>query len=253
VDAQALLAVECNTQGRTVVSELRSQPPLTLLPRRAVVAQDEAVVHLVGSATSPLGGDRVELRVFVGPGARLRLSGTAATLALPGQRSGESEHTVRIEVAEGGTVEYLPEPTVVTARAQHRAKLTVELAADARAVCREVLVLGRHGEGAGTLRTSTHVVRSGVPLLRQRLDLGDPRLQASVGYLAGARVLATQMVVWDHDPEQPVSGQWCSLTPLAGGGALATALAGDAVLAQRRLDEALAHHPDAAELGRRRW
>lgn len=242
--------VERAANGRSVVRELRSQPPLTLVPQRAVVpsADGAAVVHLVGSATSPLGGDNVTLRVVVRAGARLRLRGTAATLALPGQRGGESRNAVRIDVAEAGSVEYLPEPTVITARAHHRAELRVALAEGAKLTAREVLVLGRSGEPPGRLHTSTHLVRCGVPLLRQDLAIGDPRLGASTGYLAGARVLATQAVVWDHDPIESYSTSWSSLVPLAHRGALASALADDVVTAQRRLDAVLQRHPDACQL-----
>lgn len=244
--ATALLTVEVSG-GRSVARELRSQAPMTLVPRRTSTATDgTAVVHLVSSAAGPVGGDLVDLRVRVGAGARLRLSGTAATVALPGR--GSSRSTVRIEVDEGGTVEYLPEPTVISSRADHAAELTVELAAGARARCRETLVLGRCGEPSGRLTATTHVTRSGRPLLRQRLDLGDARTAASTGYLAGARVLATETIAWDRDPPDPVSGQWWSLAPLASGGALATAVADDAVTAGNRLAEALSHHPDVKDL-----
>jgi urease accessory protein len=37
------------------------------------------------------------------------------------------------------------------------------------------------------------------------------------------------------DPPAAVAGDWCSLVPLAAGGSLATALAHDAVAAQRML------------------
>ncbi|MFC7341280.1 urease accessory protein UreD [Saccharopolyspora griseoalba] len=249
--ARASLSVEL-ARGRSVVRELRSQAPLTLLPRRASTAPDgTAVVHLVGSAANPLGGDEVELDVRVGAGARLRLVGTAATVALPGR--GSSRSVVRIEVAEGGTAEYLPEAAVISERADHRAELSVRLGAGARARCRETLVLGRSGEPPGRLVTGTQLVRGETPLLRQRLDLGDPRLTASSGYLAGARVLATEVLAWDEDPPAASSGRWWSLSPLAAGGCLATAVADDAVTAARRLAEAVGRHPGAAELGDPMW
>lgn len=250
--AGARLVVERSPVGCSVVRELRSQPPLTLVPRRTTVRdEDAAVVHVVGSAMSPLGGDEVDLWVRVGPGARLRLSGTAAAVALPGQSAGGSCATVRIEVDEGGAIEYLPEPTVVTAQARHLAGLRVDLADNARALCREVLVLGRSGEDPGKLCTTTHLVCMGTPLLRQTLDLGEARLRASL--LAGARVLASAAIVWEHDPAEPFSADWCALAPLPRRGALATAVAAEAVTARRRLDQAIARHPDAAELRRSRW
>nr|WP_228046241.1 urease accessory protein UreD [Saccharopolyspora sp. HNM0983] len=245
-----MLTVELGADGRSVLRDLRSQPPLTLLPQRRRTSRSDgaAVVHLVGSATSPLGGDRVRLRVQVGRGARLRLRGTAATVALPDPHGRPSSAAVEIDVAPGGTVEYLPEATVVSARAEHAARLAVRLGAGARMRCRETLVLGRRGERPGTLVSTTELSRAGVPLLRQRLDLGDRWLDATPPHRAGARVLATETLVWDADPRAAAGGDGWALTPLAAGGAQATALAPDAVTAQRRLRLAVGAHPDAADL-----
>ncbi|MEU6645242.1 urease accessory protein UreD [Saccharomonospora sp. NPDC046836] len=239
--AHARLTAELDAgTGRTVLRELTSMAPLTLFPKRGGRA---ARVHLVNSATTPLGGDELLLTVRVGPGATVNLSGVAATLALPGQNGEASSATTRFEIAEGGCVEYLPEATVVTARARHTATLSAELAPDARFRAREVLVLGRSGECPGSLTTYTQLTRAGVPLLRQQLAIGDAELHRSPAYLAGRRVLATEILVWGEDPAEPVSGDWWSLTPLAAGGCLATALAADAVTAMRDLDTARLQHP----------
>jgi len=232
--ASAGLAVELDQRGHSVVRRLRSAAPLTLIPARG---QRHAVVRLVNSAAAPLGGDDLELTVLVGPGARLTLAGVAATLALPGHGTAPSRFAVRIEVAEGGAAEYLPEPTVITGRARHESHLHAELAAGATLRCREVLVLGRAGERPGRLSSAVHVVREGRPLLRQRLEIGDPALDHSTAYLAGRRVLGTEIVIDDGDPVA-AGGDWWSRTPLAGGGSLVTALAEDAVTAIRWLDEA---------------
>ncbi|ASU77777.1 urease accessory protein [Actinopolyspora erythraea] len=245
----ASLTVELDGTGGSVVRGLRSAAPLTLVPRRrGTGAAGPAVVHLVGSATSPLGGDDLALRVRVGAGARLLLRGIAAALALPGHRPGGSRSAISIDVEEGGTVEYLPEPTVVTARAEHRAELAVRLARSARACCRETLVLGRSGESPGGLVTRTSLEREGKPLLRHTFEPGGERLRASHGHLGGARVLANEVVAWGRDPERPHSEPDWALLPLAGGGSLTTVLAPDAVTARRRLAEARAVHPASDEL-----
>ncbi|RJQ87055.1 urease accessory protein UreD [Amycolatopsis panacis] len=224
--------VACFDNGRTVLRELRSMAPLTLFPRRHSGA--EAVVHLVNSATAPLGGDELHLEVHVGPGASLRLSGVAATLALPGPRGEPSLSTVDIEVAEGGALEYLPEPVVVTARANHTAILRAELAENSRFHTREVLVLGRAGERPGRLRSVVQVRRGGVPALRQTQTVGEPGLDGALSVLAGHRVLVTDLDF--GGPARPAaSGPWWSRTPLAAGGTLGTALATDVVVARKRL------------------
>jgi urease accessory protein len=227
--------------GRTVLRELRSMAPLTLVPHRG----RPGTVHLVSSASAPLGGDSLELTLVAGPGATLRLAGVAASLVLPGHRPGVSRFTVRIEAADKSTVEYLPEATIVTRRAHHEAEFHASLAGDARLVAREVLVLGRDGEPPGRLGTSTVVRRDGRALLNQRLEID--ALRASPAVLAGRRVLATELRVGTEnqpanqpadqpaEPPGPAAFDWCSLVPLAAGGSLATALAYDAVTAQRLL------------------
>lgn len=210
--------------------ELRSMAPLTLLPKRGTGST--VVVHLVNSATSPLGGDELKLTIQVGPGASLRLSGVAATIALPGLHGEGSSSLVDVVVESGGSLEYLPEPTVVTARARHTAVLRASLAADAYLHTREVLVLGRAGERPGSLVTTQDVTQGDVPVLRQTLEIGDSTLDSSLAHLAGRRVLATDLVV--GGPELPTaSGEWWSRTPLAAGGTLTTSLAPDAVTALR--------------------
>jgi urease accessory protein len=242
--ARARLAVELR-DGRSVIADLRSAAPWTLMPQRSQLRRGTgpAVVHLVSSATAPLGGDDLALEVCVGAGAMLQLCGVAATLALPGHHGERSSAAIRFDIDVNGAVEFLPEPTVVTARAAHSSLLTANLADRARLRYREVLVLGRVGESPGSLDSTVDVVRAGSPLLRQRIDIGDPVLAASSAYLAGHRVLATELIVWGEDPATAHSGDWWSLAPLAHGGSLATALAGDAVTAGRRLAAAVAAHP----------
>ncbi len=225
--ARACLEVERDGAGRSVVRTLRSAAPLTLIPVRG-----EPVVHLVNSAASPLGGDELELTVRVGPGACLRLTGIAATVALPGPGA-TSRSTVHLELGAGAVLTYLPEPTVITARANHEATLHAALGAGAVLHYREILVLGRAGERPGGLTTTLHATREGHPVLRQQLTIGDP----SIATLAGHRVLATELHLDDTTPS-PTSGEWWSRTPLAAGGTLTTALANDAVTAQRLLSTA---------------
>lgn len=240
--ARAVLSVHA-VDGRTVVGEMRSMAPLRLIPRRG---GRHALVHLVSSVTAPLGGDDLELVVHVGPGAHLELRGVAATLALPGHRPGGSRSVVRVEVGAGGSLDYAPEPTVVTARACHEAVLRADLAADARLRTRELLVLGRVGERPGALVSTLDVRRDG-PLLRQTTTVGDPDVDGSPAGHAGMRVLGTELLCWGADVPEPVSHDWWSLVPLARGGTLATVLAPDAVTAERALACARREHPGSSE------
>lgn len=220
--ADALLEVERDADGRSVVRTLRSAAPLTLVPARG-----RPLVHLVGSAASPLGGDELTLTVRVGAHACLTLAGIAATVALPGP--GVSRTTVRMELGEGATVEYLPEPTVVTRRARHESVLTVALGPGAHLRTRETVVLGRFGEPPGELTTTLHVTRGRLPVLRQSLAVTPEAL-------FGKRVLASKLST--DDKRGVASGEWWSRTTLAAGGTLTTVLADDVVNALRHLANA---------------
>ncbi|QFZ23986.1 urease accessory protein UreD [Saccharothrix syringae] len=238
--ARARLEVERDPDGRSVVRVLRSAAPLRLVPHRGRAGT--ALVHLVGSVTAPLGGDDLELDVLVGPGAALVLRGVAATLALPGHRPGGSRSHVRVELGEGAEVEYLPEPTVVTARARHEAVFRARLGEGARLHTREILVLGRSNEPAGLLDTTLDVRGNGTAI-KQTSHLGVPEVDGSPAGTAGLRVLGAELLCWGEDPPAAVSAAWWSLVPLAGRGSLTTALGPDAVAVERELDEARARHP----------
>ncbi|MER5268702.1 urease accessory protein UreD [Actinosynnema sp. NPDC002837] len=241
--ACARLVVERDRTGRSVVRELRSVSPLTLMPSppgRHDGDPDTALVHLVGSAAAPLGGDDLDLEVHVGPGAGLRLQGIGATLALPGPHPGPSRMTTRFHVAEAGRLDYRTEPTIVAADADHHTELLADLAPDARLRCREIVVLGRTGEPPGRFTGLTRVRRADTTLLHQRLDLGNPDLDHTPAHLAGHTVIAGELLVRGDDPAEPAGGDWWSLVPLAHGGSLATALAHDALTAERLLTTALA-------------
>lgn len=225
--ARAQLVVERDAAGRSVVRTLRSAAPLTLIPVRG-----QPVVHLVNSAASPLGGDDLTLTVHVGPHACLTLTGIAATVALPGPHGETSRTTVHMELDEGATVDYLPEPTVITRRARHESVLVATLGEGAHLRTRETLVLGRANEAPGELATTLHVTREGRPVLRQHLAVTPETLM-------GNRVLATELST--SDTRATASGKWWSRTQLAAGGTLTTALANDAVTALRLVTSPASH------------
>jgi urease accessory protein len=234
--ARARLVVELDSRGESVIRRLRSAAPLFLVPARR--PGEPVEVRLVNAAATPLGGDDVELTVEVGPGARLRLSGVAATLALPGQHAEPSRFTISFTLSDRAEVAYLPEPTVVTLRARHESTLHADLAAGAHLRCREVIVLGRTGERPGHLTTTTHIRRAGHPVLRQHLELGT---DAGLAHLAGHRVLATDLLISEDACREPAGGDWWSRSALAGGGSVVTALANDTITALRWLDLGTRH------------
>ena len=121
----------------------------------------------------------------------------------------------------------------------------IDLAPGARLVFREEQVLGRHGEAPGTLTTRLTVHRAGRPLLDQELAFGPgaPGGWDGGAVLGGHRAAGQLLVVARSSPTGPprpgCSATSAVLTPLMGPAFLVTALAPDARLLRRTLDDAL--------------
>src|SRR4029079_4103497 len=94
--------------GGVVLCDVRSQPPLTL--RRS-----GGRVLVVGSAAGPVGGDELDLRLEVAPGARVSIGPVAATIVWPGPDGRSSTASLTIDVGARAHVDWHPCPTVSVA------------------------------------------------------------------------------------------------------------------------------------------
>jgi urease accessory protein len=235
VAAAAAIEAVAGPGGMTRLPVLASQSPL-------VLRRTPAAVYVVGGAAGPIGGDSLSLAITVGAGAFLRLRTAAASIALPGPDGLESVLRVSATVADGGRLEYLPEPVVVTAGARHATLVSVALSAGASLVVRDEVLLGRHGEPGGAARSELRVDYAARPLLRQSLSVSgsDP---ASLGpaVLAGHRAAGTLLQV--NGPElaeiPALATPEVAVMHLAGPGIVVTALANDAVTLRQRLQTPL--------------
>jgi urease accessory protein len=126
-------------------------------------------VALVPEQAVLLAGDHVTVAVRVGARQRLEVVEPGGTVAYA-MRGGRARWDVRVEVEEGGSLVWHGEPFVVAEGADVRRGLMIDVAAEARVVLRETLVLGRSGEGPGRLVARTDVHRDGVPVLVEELD-----------------------------------------------------------------------------------
>lgn len=244
VTATARIAARGDGRGGTALPVLESEGPLAL--RRTRGSGDEARVMVVGAMSGPLGGDRLAVEAEVGEGARLRLGSAAATIALPGQGKEEARYDVRIVVADGGALRWLPEQLISAKGSDLQVSTRVDLAPGARLVFREEQVLGRAGEEPGRLSSRLTVRLGGRPLLDQEVACGPgaPGGWDGPAVLGGYRALGQLVVVRpefvERMPEPRVLGESAALTPLAGPAVLVSALAPDALRLRRVLDEALA-------------
>lgn len=151
--------------GAVWLSDVRSQPPLTL--RRS-----GGRVLVVGSAAGPVGGDELDLHIQVAPDARVSIGTIAATIVWPGPDGQRSCATLTIDVGAGAHVDWHPCPTVSVAGSDHRMSTIVRL--DPGATCRvvEELALGRGDETGGRLDATVRIERGGEPVVHHRERFG---------------------------------------------------------------------------------
>jgi urease accessory protein len=245
VHATARIRARADGRGGTSLPVLESDGPLALRRTRGGDG-GEARVVLVGAMSGPLGGDRFAVEAAVESGARLTLGSAAATIALPGQIKDEARYDVRIDVADGGELRWLPEPLISAKGSDLHVTTRVDLAPEARLALREEQVLGRAGEEPGRLSSRLVVRVGGRVVLDQELACGSggPGGWDGPAVLAGHRAVGQLVVVQPEFRDHPVTarllGGTATLVPLAGPAALVTAVAPDGLRLRRVLDETLA-------------
>ncbi|MCA1657513.1 MAG: urease accessory protein UreD [Actinobacteria bacterium] len=244
MNATAVVTAVDDGHGSTRLAEMRSVAPLVL---RATPGG----LYLVGGAAGPIGGDRLRLRIEVGPGASLTIRTAAASVALPGRSGRPSDFTVDATVADGGSLRWLPEPAVAAVRCHHRLRSQISVGRGGCLVWREELVLGRHGEDAGRYvsRTSVDVDRSAV--LRQELAIGENQPGwKGPAVTGGLRAVGSVVVVDPRFESSPTPPSRASLDgraavlALPGPAMQVLALADDAVNLRRLLDIGTPHPDD---------
>lgn len=200
--------------------------------------------------TTLRGGDDVRTEVVVAPGRRLELVETGGTAA-PDMHGGRATWVVDVRLGEHAVLVWPSLPVVVADGADVQRLTHVDLAAGARVVLRETLVLGRPGQGGGRVRTTVRSRLADASLLRETfvaepagtfgaLDPGGPRSLDTVLVL-GARLT--------HPGALQLDGPGTVLRTLArtphGGLCHALAAAVEAVTAPSRTAPVHAVHPRA--------
>ena len=125
---------------------------------------------------------------------------------------------------------------IVTAGCSLDVDVRISLGAGAALTWTEIVVLGRTGESAGSVRLTWDVERGGWPLLRQTTDLSDQVRRDWPGTIAGARVLAAQLRVGPGVRARTFApSATAAVHALAADAELITVLAQDAVSAREQL------------------
>ena len=106
-------------------------------------ALDAVIVNTCGGMT---GGDRFDIDIKVGAGARLSVT-TAAAEKIYRSLGPDTDIGVKLDVGPGGALAWLPQETIVFDQARLRRSIDVALARDANLLLAEAAVFGRSAMG----------------------------------------------------------------------------------------------------------
>jgi len=146
----------------------------------APAAELEAV--LINTAGGVAGGDRFSLDIAAERGTRLVVT-TAAAEKVYRTLGPDSVIDVKLDVADGATLAWLPQETILFDRARMSRSIDVSLAPDATLFLAEAIVFGRSGMG--------ETVEQGALIDRWRVRRGGKLVYAETVRLDGA--IATRM------------------------------------------------------------
>lgn len=149
-------------------------------------------VQVTNPSGGVLGGDRLDVEVSLGEGARVSLLTQGATKLY---RGCEARQEARLQVQDGAFLEYLLHHAIPYAGSSFRQRTVFDLAPGATLVAWEVLCAGRLARGErfafDRIRARTEVLRAGTPLAVDGLDLGREKGSEPFG---GSDYLATALV-----------------------------------------------------------
>jgi urease accessory protein len=130
--------------GRTRRTRVHEAGSLRVrFPNVAGEALEAVIVNTGGGMT---GGDRFSIEMTVGPGARLT-AGTTATEKIYRSIGPDAEMTIRLDVAAGGRLAWLPQETILFDGARLSRRIDLELAENASLIMAEAVVFGRAAMG----------------------------------------------------------------------------------------------------------
>ncbi|MCF8179287.1 MAG: urease accessory protein UreD [Sulfuritalea sp.] len=182
-------------EGATVLARRQHRGPLRVQKPLYPEGPESCHAIVLHPPAGIAGGDRLQIDVDVGSAAQ-------ALLTTPGagkwyrSAGALAEQMLTLKVGAGGTVEWLPQESIVFSGAQASMRTTIELESGARFVGVETICFGRRASGErferGILRLATDIRVEGRPLWRERgiIDGGSSLLGSPIG-LAGYTVCST--------------------------------------------------------------
>jgi urease accessory protein len=181
--------------GRSALVRNRHRGPLAVQRAFYPESSDLAHVYLLHPPGGIVAGDQLTVRVNVAPDARALVTTPAATKFYRSEGR-IAEQTQLFHVSERGSLEWLPQETIVFGSAQVKTKTRVELEPGASFCGWDVVCLGRAASGdhfeSGRLQQAFEIWQGERPLWIERaeFDAREPVRHAAWG-LAGRRVFGT--------------------------------------------------------------
>ncbi|WP_448206249.1 urease accessory protein UreD [Azospirillum sp. sgz302134] len=182
-------------RGATRLATLYHHDPLRVLlpdPRPG----DLPVAVLVTTSGGMVGGDRLDISLSAGAGAKALVT-TQAAEKVYRSTGADCRIDTRVSVLAGGWLEWMPQEAIVFEGSRLRRLTRLELEGDARLIAGEMLVFGRAAFGEtvsyGLVRDAWEVVRDGRLVWSDALHLdGDiAKSLAHPACFAGAGACAT--------------------------------------------------------------
>jgi urease accessory protein len=159
---------------------------------------------LINTAGGVAGGDRFALDIAAGEGTRLVVT-TAAAEKVYRTLGDDSTIAVKLDVAAGATLAWLPQETILFDRARLARSIAVDLAPDAHIFLAEAVVFGRSGMGEtverGALTDRWRVRRAGRLIYAEtvRLEGAIATRLAEPAVAAGGVAIATVLIAPGDD------------------------------------------------------
>ena len=116
--------------------------------RNSHAALDAVIVNTAGGMT---GGDRFDVDIEVGTGARLTVT-TAAAEKIYRSLGPDTDIGVKLDIGPGGALAWLPQETIVFDQARLRRSIDIALARDANLLLAEAAVFGRSAMGEAVVQ-----------------------------------------------------------------------------------------------------
>jgi urease accessory protein len=147
-----------------------------LAPRLVERGPRSALVAVAAAQMLLLDGDDLVIEVDVGAGCTLEVEDVGGTVAYPGA----SSWRLVARVGRGGRLIWRGLPFVVASGARALRVTEISLEHGAAVLMRDTVVLGRHGENGGEIRSEMGIQQEDQPVLVERLEADAAAPQAGV-------------------------------------------------------------------------